>query len=387
MPSPDAGVDGAGGARVAVAGGSIGGLCAGLALHGAGFDVQVYERTPGPMDTRGAGIVVQGEVVQLLRDAGAPLLPMTGCRVRRFLGADGGAGREQSAPQAFTSWEAIYATLRAAFPASRYHMGAALTGAEGGENGSPVTAEVEGRGRVEADLLVCADGAQSPSRRRLLPEVRPDYAGYVAWRGVLDEAQAPGDLVRFFDDAFTFSDARSGGHILVYLIPGAGADPTPGKRRLNWVWYVSAGGAELARLLVDRDGRQHRASLPQGGAPEATVRALVDLARREVHPKFADLVAATPDPFLQTIVDVVVPRTVFGRVCLLGDAAFVVRPHTAGAAAKAAHDAAALATSLGRARRDIDAGLRGFEAVQLDYGRAMTRYGVALGQRWASRAR
>jgi hypothetical protein len=54
------------------------------------------------------------------------------------------------------------------------------------------------------------------------------------------------------------------------------------------------------------------------------IRDLVDLARREVHPKLAALVAATPDPFLQTIVDVVVPRTVFGRICLLGDAAFVV---------------------------------------------------------------
>ncbi len=46
--------------QIAVAGGSIGGLCAGLALHGSGFDVNVYERHPGPMDTRGAGIVVQG---------------------------------------------------------------------------------------------------------------------------------------------------------------------------------------------------------------------------------------------------------------------------------------------------------------------------------------
>jgi predicted CoA-binding protein len=65
------------------------------------------------------------------------------------------------------------------------------------------------------------------------------------------------------------------------------------------------------------------------------VQALVDRARHEVHPKLAELVAATPDPFVQTIVDVVVPRTVFGRVCLLGDAAFVVRPHTAGDAAAA----------------------------------------------------
>ena len=55
--------------QIAVAGGSIGGLCAGLALHGSGFDVNVYERHPGPMNTRGAGIVVQGELVQLLATA------------------------------------------------------------------------------------------------------------------------------------------------------------------------------------------------------------------------------------------------------------------------------------------------------------------------------
>jgi len=39
--------------------------------------------------------------------------------------------------------------------------------------------------------------------------------------------------VRFFDDAFTFCEARSAGHILVYFIPGDDADTTPGKRRLK----------------------------------------------------------------------------------------------------------------------------------------------------------
>jgi 2-polyprenyl-6-methoxyphenol hydroxylase-like FAD-dependent oxidoreductase len=371
--------------RVAVAGGSIGGLCAGLALHGSGIDVNVYERHPGPMDTRGAGIVVQGELVQLLHTYGARSLPTTSCRVRRYLDPQGGDGQVQSMPQAFTSWEAIYETLRAAFPKERYHMGSALVGVKDPGGQQAVSAEIEGHGHIETDVLVCADGAQSPTRHRLLPDVQSAYAGYVAWRGTLDEADAPKDLVSFFNDAFTFSEARSGGHILVYFIPGAGADTTPGKRRLNWVWYVTADQDELGRLLIDRDGRQHRASLPQGGAPQTTVRALVDRARREVHPKLAELVAATPDPFLQTIVDVVVPQTVFGRVCLLGDAAFVVRPHTAGAAAKAARDATVLATALKRTGQDVDAGLRSFEDMQLEYGRDLVGYGVALGQRWASK--
>jgi Abortive infection C-terminus len=129
---------------------------------------------------------------------------------------------------------------------------------------------------------VCADGAQSPTRRRLLPDVQSVYAGYVAWRGTLDETDAPKDLVRFFDDAFTFSEARSGGHILTYFIPGAGADTTLGRRRLNWVWYVAADQDELGRLLIDRDGRLHHASLQQGGVPQTAVRALVDRARTQL---------------------------------------------------------------------------------------------------------
>jgi len=243
---------------------------------------------------------------------------------------------------------------------------------------------IDGHEVVEADVLVAADGAQSPTRRRLLPDLSSTYAGYVAWRGTLDEADAPPDLVRFFDDAFTFSEARSAGHILANFVPGDGADTTPGKRRLNWVWYVGVGEADLPRILVDRDGRKHHASLPFGGTPDAAIRDLRDLARREVHHMLAALVAATPQPFLQTIVDVVPTRTVFGRVCLLGDAAFVVRPHTAGATAKAARDATTLARALKRAGRNVDAGLRGFQEMQIEFGRGLVDYGVALGRRWAA---
>lgn len=368
--------------RIAVAGGSIGGLCAGLALNGSGFDVQVYERHPGPMETRGAGIVVQGELLLLLRNNGASRLPTTSCRIRRYLDPEGGDGQTQPMPQDFTSWEAIYRTLRAAFPEQRYHMGSAITRVDA-HDGMSVSADVEGHGRIEADVFISADGAQSLTRRRLLPDVASRYAGYVAWRGALDEADAPPELVRFFDDAFTFSESRSGGHILVYLIPGDDAETTPGKRRLNWVWYVRVDERELPSLLIDRNGGQHHASLPIGGASGMVIRDLVDLARREVHPKLAALVAATPDPFLQTIVDVVVPRTVFGRICLLGDAAFVVRPHTAGATAKAARDASVLASALKRARQNVDAGLASFEQMQLEYGNEMIRYGIALGERWA----
>ncbi len=88
---------------VSIAGGSIGGLCAGVALSGIGADVRIYERVSGSMETRGAGIVVQGELVHLLRQHHAPELPMTSCRVRRYLDPEGGTGTTHAMPQQFTS--------------------------------------------------------------------------------------------------------------------------------------------------------------------------------------------------------------------------------------------------------------------------------------------
>jgi 2-polyprenyl-6-methoxyphenol hydroxylase-like FAD-dependent oxidoreductase len=368
---------------VTIAGGSIGGLSAGIALRGIGCDVNIYERVAGPMQMQGAGIVVQGEILRLLREHGSPPLAITSCRGRRYLDPEGGDGVFQSMPQEFTSWEAIYKSLRASFPDDRYHTGSQL--ALPTLNGSRVATKLATGKTIESDLFVAADGSNSDVRQRLLPEVRPNYAGYVAWRGTLDEADAAPRLRCFFDDSFTFSEARSGGHILVYFIPGAAADVRAGHRRLNWVWYVRADAEEVARLLMDKDGNSHRASLSPGLARPDAVSGLHALAKREVHPMLAELVAATPEPFVQTIVDVVVPNTLFGRILLTGDAAFVVRPHTAGATAKAAYDALVLGKTLGRARSNVDVGLEEVERLQLEYGGSLVQYGVELGDRWAKR--
>jgi 2,6-dihydroxypyridine 3-monooxygenase len=107
-------------------------------------------------------------------------------------------------------------------------------------------------------------------------------------------------------------------------------------------------------------------------------------AARELHPQFAELIAATPEPFVQVILDLAVPRMRFGRVCLEGDAAFIVRPHTAGATANAADDARALALAAKAWRGNLNDELAHWEANQLSAGRAMCQYGVALGKRFAS---
>src|SRR5262245_22670893 len=169
--------------KVVVVGGSIGGLCAGIALRGIGCDVAIYERATGPMTSRGAGIVVRPSLLRLLRDGGAPELPTTTCLYRTFLLPDGGDGVRSEAPLQFTSWSAIYRTLRAAFPEECYEHGCTFT--EFDQIDDRVLARFAERNAVEVDMLICAEGSRSETRRQLLPEVRPHYAGYVAWRGTV----------------------------------------------------------------------------------------------------------------------------------------------------------------------------------------------------------
>src|ERR1700736_246727 len=139
---------------------------------------------------------------------------------------------------------------------------------------------------------------RTPSARGRSPAGYPER-GHSAATAFTKEVTTPPHLLAFLDDAFTFSEARSGGHILAYFIPGEGADVRPGRRRLNWVWYVRADEIELAGALVDKDGKRHHASLPEGLVSSDAVSKLRSRAKREVHSKLAELVAATRDPFMQ----------------------------------------------------------------------------------------
>lgn len=367
--------------RVVVSGGSIAGLGTGLELHRAGIDVHVFEQDGGTMHSAGAGLVVQPELAALFHPSDGAHLPTTQCRGRRTLGFGGEFGPLQRMPQQFTSWNAVHATLMRLFPGERYHRGATVERFARNEQGLQI--DIGGVGAVTADLLVAADGAQSPLRHRLLPDGKPHYAGYVAWRGTVPEGEMPQDIINAFADVFTFGDARSGGHALAYFIPGENLETAPGARQMNWVWYVGANAAERDDLLVTRDGVQRRASLRRGMARPSVVAALKARAVADLHPMFARLIALTAEPFLQTIVDFAAPRTVFGRTVLIGDAAFIVRPHTAGGAAKAARDARALAEALVAPSPTIDQKLALFQREQLHYGQTLLDYGVQLGRRWA----
>jgi 2-polyprenyl-6-methoxyphenol hydroxylase-like FAD-dependent oxidoreductase len=279
-------------------------------------------------------------------------------------------------PQAMTSWDLLYKKLRAAVPDGFYHPGIRLVGFEAHHD--TVIARFDGGREVVCDLLIGADGPGSTVRQQLLPSVRSEYAGYVAWRGVVLEHQAP-DLAAEFADCFTFFQAPHT-HILCYLIPGPDGSLQPGQRRLNWVWYLNAApGDDLDRVLTDKDGRRREFSVPQGMVAPDMLGWLHDQAQRILPPSFLRLVMATQEPFVQTIHDLAVPKMAFGRVCLTGDAAFVPRPHTAASTAKAAANALALADCLSAAPSDVVETLRRWEPDQLALGQQLREHGKRLG--------
>jgi 2-polyprenyl-6-methoxyphenol hydroxylase-like FAD-dependent oxidoreductase len=68
---------------------------------------------------------------------------------------------------------------------------------------------------LEADLVIVADGGSSQIRPLLLPQVQRKYAGYLAWRGCVDESEVSDETRKIIDPNFT-SYICKGGYILRY---------------------------------------------------------------------------------------------------------------------------------------------------------------------------
>src|SRR5258708_15086552 len=246
--------------KAIIAGGSLAGLMTGIVMKAIGVDARIYERSPKVLDDRGAGIVMQAETETFLTQYAGLRPEQTGDRLkyRQYRNRQGTTDRHQEMPQLMTSWGLIYRALRAAFPNANYHEGASLNGFS--QTDHRVAATFEGAGDLTADILVGADGSRSFVRQKLMPDVKPHYAGYVAWRGVVPDSSANELLTKTFVDHFTFQQMERS-HILCYLLPGAEGETEPGKRRINWVWYWNVPESELPKLMTGVAGRERDCSV------------------------------------------------------------------------------------------------------------------------------
>jgi len=356
----------------------VGGLFAGLLLRQSGWDVSVFERSQGELASRGAGIGISQELIDLLERVGAPLDTNSGIvqHSSLWLGQDGELKYELAGGTSGSSWARVYSTLRAGFPDKDYNPGRELVDIEQDEHS--VTAIFADDSRETGDLLVASDGNTSTIRQKFQPNVEPQFPGYVAWRGIVDGSLVKGDAQKIVHDHIIFSFVDSG-FMLTMEVPGAADATGDDAQRFYFIWYRPTASDDVLRdMFTDASGKYHGVAIPPPLIRPVFIEEMKADAAAEFWATVAEPVIRAPQPLLQAISDMESDRLVFGRVAIMGDAAFIARPHVASGITKAALDAESLADSLS-AHGDLETGLSAFETARLSFGREIVAHSRRLG--------
>jgi salicylate hydroxylase len=333
--------------RIGIIGAGIGGLTAAVALHQAGFYVDVYEQA-AELTEVGGGINMGPNAVRVLLRLGVgPALDRDGVRPlvthqRRW--QDGRTLQRSAlnplceelygAPHLTIHRRDLLAAIASGFPSNRVHLGHRLTGFVSRDNGVDVS--FENGARCAVDVLVGADGIHSTVRGKLFGDDAPLFAGCVAYRGLVP-------VERIADLGLELGNQSwlgPGGHFVHYFVSGG--------RLLNFVGWTEH----------DTWNRE-----------DWTDRAMADralLAFDGWHEQIGRIIGAAETCFIWALFDRdPLPHWSVGRATLLGDACHPMYPFMGQGAAQAIEDGAALAACLLAGGTDVAAALRRYETVRL----------------------
>jgi 2-polyprenyl-6-methoxyphenol hydroxylase-like FAD-dependent oxidoreductase len=362
--------------KAVIAGGSVGGLFIGNMLLRQGWAVEIFERATSGLESRGAGIAGHAELTAILKSIGVSGERPPGIDVSGRIAFDRHGNQLASFdyPQYLTSWSSVFNLLLQAFPPAGYHLGVELLDID--EAGDGAVAVLSNGERIAADLIVGADGFRSRVRALRAPEIVPSYGGYVAWRGIMDETGLSAAFMASTFDRFSFCFPPRG-QFIGYPLLGQDGSNIPGRRRYNFLWYTHTPADDLEGLMTDERGERHE-SIPPPLIRQSNIEALRQAGARDLPAQYAEVVQRADRHLLQPIYDVESSRIAFGHVALLGDAAFVARPHVGIGVLKAAQDAASLARNLAECASVPDA-LQRYERERLQPNIDAVEFGRYLG--------
>jgi FAD-dependent urate hydroxylase len=336
--------------HVVVIGAGIGGLTAAIALHQAGYQVEVYDRV---QDLRpvGAGISLWSNGVKVLNRLGlGAAIAQVGGKMNRmeYRSKTGELLNDIDLIPLITqvgqrpypvARRDLQKLLLEAFP-GEVRLGHTCVGVE--ETETDVTAVFENGHRVSADLIVAADGIRSILRTHVLGRVvEPQYGGYMNWNGLVaaEPDLAPPDCwVIYVGDHKRASLMPVAGDRFYFFLDvplpkGTPANPETYREELHTYFD---GWANPVHALIDR-------------FDPATV------ARPEIH-------------------DVgPIEQYVKGRVALLGDAAHATCPDLGQGGCQAMEDAWVLTNYLTSTNLSVEDALRRYEAERTERANAVVR--------------
>ena len=317
-----------------VAGGSLVGLSAAIALSRLGITVTVLERSPSRAGADGGGLGVDVALLQQVTgiDGEPPVVH--------------GTDRDTTAWHLLQGWLEDHALRRRGVTV---HRGIQVSGVQPGDDQQPARVATADGGEYRADLVIGADGARSTVRASVAPD-DPDarYAGVLLWRAMVDERALPDGVARPRSGEPSREVYAGPYRLVTYLVPGAAGQTDLGHRRLNLVWYDPEQG-DLLRSLGLLDGQTVHGSL----VPEALP--------GPVRERLATFAAANwPSPWREALALALAGGTVFGtpivhykprrltrgRAALAGDAAHAASPMVGGGFREGLYDVAALAQAM-----------------------------------------
>lgn len=363
--------------KALVIGGSMAGLFAGNLLHRADWEVTILEKASVPLVSRGTGIATHPGLIKALQAAGAKFDP-TSLGVdtdRRFFNTQNGQiMAEMVVPQQMTTWARLLNALLQAFPGEQYHLGQNVVQVQDGDAQQPARVQLADGRVLEADLVVAADGNRSDVRRKLFTAPALSYSGYVAWRALTPRDKLSPAAQDFIRDGFGFQQVP-GDQMVGYAV----LSPENGQVGVNIVWYRRTDPDRLRDILTDAKGVHH----PEGIAPQWLRPDIVQWARDEatrmLHPAWAEVVNRSPEVLVQAINDGWCDNMALNRVALVGDSAFVARPHVGQGVVKAAGDALAMVERLGANPDNVPQALREFSALRVPVGHLAVKMAQQMG--------
>lgn len=321
---------------VIIIGGGVGGLCTAIALQKIGIEATVYERA-GTFGDVGSGLSLWANAISALRRLGpADGVIAAGAKIHhgqirtrtgKILAQTGPGELEKmfGEPSIVIHRTALHQVLLDALPPETVRTGATCTGLEQDREG--VTAYFAGGRQARADVIVGADGVRSAIRRQLFPAIELRYAGYTAWRGVVQT----GDEIAL---GITSESWGCGNRFGILRLDAE-----------RVYWFATANSAPGKTY-----GAEERKSLLQG-------------IFQEWHHPVAHLIEQTPAASIlhNDIYDVQpMARWSKGRVTLLGDAAHPTTPNMGQGACMAIESADVLAQCLSQ-NDDVETALAEYE--------------------------
>ena len=363
--------------RIAIVGGSLGGLAMANALARAGAEVVVFERGQAGFETRGGGLGLDPRSAQALLGTLPPHLVLR----ERSLWRGSDELREPTALPV-TAYGAMWRWLRDGLPQNaELRFGVHIEAGALESNGIRlVGADIP---MPVFDLLVAADGGTSTLRNTLnQPAAERVYAGYVLWRGIVPADALP-DESGLRERFHIATDPHH--HFVAYPIPSPDGALSPDARSINWGWYFPLREADMRALydaeLTDAPHAIGRLHLPPLWSEL--------LAREAQHrwPRWAQQLVET-----STRLGLLAPHPIFvyrpnglvaARFVCTGDAAHLASPITGAGARMASEDALELANALST-EPTLNAALMRYEKARLPQVRAIVEQGLELGARFSA---